>query len=152
MNSILIENFVKRMDFKVKRRKGAVRPRQSSASEGQGPWYVWGGKSLLVSCLLTVVLLFVLALLVLGAGLTEKIVAVAIIFIYVAATFAGGFLAAKRAPGRKFLWGLLVGLVYFLLLTVISAVSAGSLAGLGDSFLTTMLLCGAGGMLGGMLG
>ena len=136
----------------MKRRGSMVRPGRTSAYERQDAWYIWGGKSLLASCLLTVLLLSLLALLVLVAGLSEKIVSVAIIIIYVAVTFAGGFFAAKRVPGRKFLCGLLVGLAYFLLLTILSAVSAGTLSDLGDSFLTTMLLCGAGGMLGGMLG
>lgn len=136
----------------MKRRGRTVRRGRTGAVERQDAWYIWGGKSLLVSCLLTAFLLCLLALLVLMAGLSEKMVSIAIIIIYVAATFAGGFLAAKKASGRKFLWGLLVGLVYFWLLVILSAVSAGTLSGLGDSFLTTMLLCGAGGMLGGMLG
>lgn len=129
-----------------------IRTRQTVPAVGREAWYIWGGKSLLVSCLLTALLLCLLAFLVLVAGLSEKIVSIAIIIIYVAATFVGGFLAAKQVPGRKFLWGLMVGLVYFLLLVILSVIKAGSAAGLGDSFLTTMLLCGAGGMLGGMLG
>ena len=136
----------------MKRKGKVVRARQTGTSVGADAWYIWGGKSLLASCLLTVFLLCLLAFLVLVAGLTEKIVSAAIIIIYVAATFTGGFLAAKKAPGRKFFWGLLVGLVYFLLLVILSMVKAGTVSGLGDSFLTTMLLCGAGGMLGGMLG
>ena len=136
----------------MKRKGKVVRARQTAASAGADAWYIWGGKSLLASCLLTVFLLCLLAFLVLVAGLSEKIVSAAIIIIYVAATFTGGFLAAKKVPGRKFLWGLLVGLVYFWLLVILSVVKAGTVSGLGDSFLTTMLLCGAGGMLGGMLG
>ena len=136
----------------MKRRGKVVRARPAAGSVGQEAWYIWGGKSLIVSFLLTAFLLCLLALLVLGAGLSEKIVSIAIIIIYVAATFAGGFLAAKKTPSRKFLWGLLVGLAYFLLLVIMSMVKAGTVSGLGDSFLTTMLLCGAGGMLGGMLG
>ena len=136
----------------MKRRGKVVRRENIRVLNGQEAWYIWSGKSLLVSCLLTAALLCLLAFLVLVAGLSEKVVSIAIIIIYVAATFAGGILAAKKAPGRKFAWGLLVGGVYFLLLLFLSVIRAGTAAGMGDSFLTTMLLCCAGGMLGGMLG
>ena len=135
----------------MKRKGGVVRREQRDISQMRDNRYIWGAKSLFVSCILTAFLLFILAWLVLVAGLTEKIVSIAIIIIYVTATFTGGFMAAKKAVCRKFLWGLCVGLVYFLLLLLVSAVKSGSVAGLGDSLLTTMLLCGAGGMLGGML-
>ena len=136
----------------MKRRGRVVRRENTNTLKGQEAWYIWGGKSLLVSCLLTAALLCLLALGVLFLGLSEKSVSIGIIIIYVAVTFAGGFVAARKAPGRKFLWGLLVGLAYAFLLAILSVGKAGSASGLGDSFLTTMLLCGAGGMLGGMLG
>ena len=135
----------------MKRKGGVVRREQSDTLKGWDTWYILVAKSLIVSWLLTAFLISILALLVLVAGLSENIVSVAIIIIYVAATFAGGFMAAGKVNGRKFLWGLCVGLLYFGFLVLFSAVKAGTMSGLGDSFLTTMLLCGAGGMLGGML-
>lgn len=107
-------------------------------------------KSLLISYILTAVLLALLAFLLYKLGLSEKIVSAAIIVIYVAATFSGGFITGKRMSSRKFLWGLCMGAVYFL---VLAAVSFGMGKGgiqIGNSFLTTLVLCAGGGMLGGM--
>ena len=108
-------------------------------------------KTLLFSYILTGVLLALLAVLLYKLRLDERAVAMAIIVIYVAGTFFGGFMAGKRLKNRKFLWGLLLGAAYFVVLALISlAVGRGHIQ-LGNSFLTTLVLCAGGGMLGGML-
>ena len=108
-------------------------------------------KSLLFSYILTAACLLLLAFLLYKFGLTEKIVSIAIIVIYVAATFFAGFVAGRKMQNRKFLWGLLMGGLYFLVLLLVSLLVNGSVGEIGNSFLTTMVLCAAGGMLGGML-
>ncbi len=108
-------------------------------------------KCLLFSYIVTAALLLLLAFLLFKLGLTEKIVSIAIIVIYVAATFLAGFLTGKRMGSRRFLWGLFMGGVYFLVLVAISLAVNHSVKELTDSFLTTMVLCAGGGMLGGML-
>lgn len=108
-------------------------------------------KTLLFSYILTGVFLALLALLLYKVGLTESIVSIVIIVIYVAATFFAGFVAGKRLKSRKFLWGLLMGSAYFLVLAGISLVVGEPAGHLGDSTVTTLVLCAAGGMLGGML-
>ena len=108
-------------------------------------------KTLLFSYILTGVLLALLAVLLYKLRLDEKAVTLAIIVIYVAGTFFGGFVAGKRLKNRKFLWGLLLGAAYFVVLMLVSlAVGRGHIQ-LGNSFLTTLVLCAGGGMLGGML-
>lgn len=108
-------------------------------------------KCLLFSYILTAVALVVLAFLLYRLGLTEKIVSVVIIAIYVGATFFGGFMAGKGMERRKFLWGLLTGAAYFLILAAVSLVSGNLAGGFGSSVLTTFVLCAAGGMLGGSI-
>ncbi len=108
-------------------------------------------KTLLFSYILTGILLALLAFLLYKMGLGEKTVAVAIIVIYVAATFFGGFLAGKKLKNRKFLWGLLLGAAYFLVLAALSLSAGAEGLQMGNSFLTTLVLCAGGGMLGGML-
>lgn len=108
-------------------------------------------KTLLFSYILTGVLLALLAFLLYKVGLTEKIVSIVIIVIYVAATFFAGFTAGKKLKNRKFLWGLLMGSAYFLVLAGISLVFGEPAGQLGNSVVTTLVLCAAGGMLGGML-
>lgn len=108
-------------------------------------------KSLLFAYILTGVMLTVLAFGVYKLGLGEKTVAIAIIVIYVAATLFAGFITGKRMKNRRFLWGLVMGSAYFLVLAAVSfCVGKGEIQ-VGSSLLTTLALCAGGGMLGGML-
>ena len=108
-------------------------------------------KSLLFSYILTGALLALLAFLLYRFGLGERVVSIAIIAIYVVATFFSGFVAGKRMESRRFFWGLLMGSAYFLVLAVVSlAVGKGDVQ-VGKSFFTTLALCAGGGVLGGML-
>lgn len=108
-------------------------------------------KSLLFSYILTGVFLAILSFLLYKLGLGEKVVAIAIIGIYVTATFFAGFVAGKKMQNRKFLWGLLEGVAYFLILAVISAFAGEEGVSFGKTFFTTFALCAGGGTLGGML-
>ncbi len=108
-------------------------------------------KCLLCSYIITVLLLFVLAMLLYSLNLGEGAVAAGIVSIYVAATFVGGFMAGKKLCNRKFLWGLLMGAAYFAVLLIVSLLVNQSVSALGESFLSTLVLCAGGGMLGGML-
>ena len=108
-------------------------------------------KSLLFSYILTGVLLALLAFALYKFGLGERTVSAAIIVIYVVATLFSGFAAGKRMKSRRFLWGLLMGGAYFLILAVMSLVAGKGDMQVGSSFFTTLALCAGGGMLGGML-
>lgn len=108
-------------------------------------------KILLFSYILTGAFLALLALLLYKVGLTENIVSIAIIAIYVLATFFAGFVAGKKLKNRKYLWGLLMGSAYFLVLAGVSMALGEPAGHLGDSTVTTLVLCAAGGMLGGMV-
>lgn len=109
-------------------------------------------KCLLFSYILTAIMLLLLAFLLYKLGLSEGIVSIAISSIYVLASFAAGFVAGKKLQVRKFLWGMLLGTVYFVVLAVISLLVDQSVGELGNSFFTTLTLCAAGGTLGGMMG
>lgn len=127
-----------------------LRPRNTNEEKkGMGIFSVI--KYLLFSYILTGLLLLILAFLLYRFRLSEKIVAAAIIAVYLTATFLAGFFTGKQAENRKFLWGLLQGGAYFLILAVLSLAVNHSLGDLTHSFLTTFLLCAGGGMLGGML-
>ena len=108
-------------------------------------------KSLLFSYILTGGLLLLLALLLYKVGLSQRIVSICIIAIYVLATFFAGFITGKKLKNKKVLWGALMGVMYFLVLAVISLIVNRQPGILTNSFLTTLVLCGGGGMLGGMI-
>lgn len=108
-------------------------------------------KCMLASYLLTAGLLLFLALLLYRFGLSEKVVSVCIIVIYIVVTFLAGFIAGKRAGEKKFLWGLAMGCIYFLILTAVSILVNRSVEDQVSNIITVFLLCGGSGMLGGML-
>lgn len=106
---------------------------------------------LLGAYIVTAVILFVLAFLLFKLSLSEQIVSVGIIITYALSCFLAGFLAGKRMRQKRFLWGLMMGLAYFVVLLVLSAVVNKSVGAVTDSLFTTLILCAGGGMLGGML-
>ena len=108
-------------------------------------------KCLSFAYILTAALLALLALLVYRFALSEKLVSFVIIVIYVGTTFFGGWMAGKRLQKRKFLWGLLVGSLYFLILAALSLIVNHSFQDVAVNFFTVLALCAGGGMLGGML-
>ncbi len=108
-------------------------------------------KALLASYLVTGILLFVLTLFLYKFEWDEQMVTAGIIVIYVLSTFVGGFILGKLKRVRKFLWGLIIGVLYFVLLFLISFGVYRSFDGNGTNVITALLLCAGGGMLGGML-
>lgn len=108
-------------------------------------------KSLLFAYILTGAFLALLSFLLYRLEFGERVVAIAVIAIYVAATFSAGFLAGKRMRNRRFLWGFLEGTAYFLVLALVSAFAGEEGVDVGKSFFTTLALCAGGGTLGGML-
>ena len=118
---------------------------------GKGTQVIQIMKALLASYIVTGILLFILTLLLYKFEWDEQMITAGIIAIYVISTFAGGFILGKLKGTRKFLWGLIMGILYFLLLFVISFGVYRSFDGNGTNVLTTLLLCAGGGMLGGMI-
>lgn len=108
-------------------------------------------KALLCAYIVTGIMLLVLTLLLYKLGLSEGNVNAGIILTYVISTFSGGFVAGKLMKVKKFLWGLLAGILYFVLLFLISVGVYHSLQGAVANVLTTLALCAGGGMLGGMV-
>lgn len=108
-------------------------------------------KALLCAYIMTGILLLILTLLLYKAGLSEENINAGIILTYVISTFSGGFVIGKLIGVKKFLWGLLLGVLYFVLLMLISLGIYHSLQSDVENLVTTFLLCAGGGMLGGMI-
>ena len=108
-------------------------------------------KSLLAAYIIAGVLLLILALLLYKLRLSESAVNVGVIAVYVISCFVGGFLEGKMMKNRRFLWGSLLGLLYFIILAVISLAVSQGLSGSSSHFITVLILCTAGGTLGGMV-
>ena len=74
------------------------------------------GKGVLLSWIVTGILLALLSLALWKLDLDEGKVTIGIQAVYMLSAFAGGMMTGKKAQSRKFLWGLLVGILYFLIL------------------------------------
>ena len=107
-------------------------------------------KALLASYIVTALLLLLLTFLLYKFGLDGKKVEIGILIVYLVSAFIGGMIAGKLAGTRRFLWGTLIGILYFALLLMISIGVYRTIQG-GSSMLVSFALCVAGGMLGGML-
>lgn len=108
-------------------------------------------KCMLGAYVLTVGLLLLLAFMLYRFGLSEKVVSVCIIAIYILVTFFAGLLAGKREGKRKYLWGLAMGVLYFGILVVVSLVVNKGLEDVAGNMMTVFFLCAGSGALGGML-
>ncbi len=108
-------------------------------------------RSLLLSYALSALLLAALAFALCRLRLGEALVNLLVFVVYFAACLTGGLLAGKRLRQRRFFWGLLAGLFYFLVLFAVSwAMNTGSPIDMERSA-AVMGVCALGGMLGGML-
>lgn len=112
---------------------------------------IWLLKALLAGYVVTGVLLMILALLLYKIDLDEQKVTMGIIATYVISTFTGGFIMGKLVEEQRFVWGLILGVIYFLLLFAVSFAVNHQLQSNGTNLITTLLLCAGGGMLGGMV-
>ena len=104
-------------------------------------------RSLLLSYALSALLLSGLAFCLYRLGQVNLMV----FAIYLIACFAGGLAAGKGIRKRRFFWGFLLGLLYFLVLFAVSwALNQGGPVDLERSA-TVLGLCVLGGSLGGMV-
>ena len=109
-------------------------------------------KCLIASYLITGVLLMVVAALLYKFSLSENVVEICIIAIYCISSLLAGLFFSKGAASRRFLWGMIAGAAYFLIICGISMVVEQGFTLLSNASITTMFICLGSGMLGGMLG
>lgn len=108
--------------------------------------------TLLVMYVITGLALLILALLLFKLQLNENIVTIGIMAIYILSCLLGGLIAGKRMKTRRFVWGILMGAVYFLILAAGSFLLNRGITSDTVHIASTLIMCMAAGMIGGMLG
>ena len=116
-------------------------------------------RSLFISYALSALFLGALAFALYKLRLGESLVNLLIFAVYFAACFAGGFFTGRKVRNRRFFWGLLSGMFYFLILAfwIIFIKAAASWAMdprasiQAARSLMVLGVCAFGGTLGGML-
>ena len=107
--------------------------------------------TLLIMYVITGLALLALALLLFKMQLSENVVTIGIMVIYIVSCLIGGLIAGKRIQVRKFLWGVVVGAVYFVILLVGSLLMNRGISSDTVHVATTLVMCMAAGMIGGMI-
>lgn len=108
-------------------------------------------KILVVSYVITGVLLLLLSLCMLKMNVSSGIVTVGIVLIYIVSTFGGGFLLARMEKSRRLMWGTLFGLLYFLVLFVMSIIINKGLSVDYAACIRGFFVCLAAGAAGGFI-
>lgn len=107
--------------------------------------------SLFGGYVITVLGIVIVALLLLLFQISENMVDIGIIMIYVLSCLGSGLIVGKRTKARKFLWGMVSGIIYFLILLLVSFLMQHSMKNIGSDLATVLLICIGSGTLGGMI-
>ena len=108
-------------------------------------------RSLLFSYILTGILLLALAFALYKFRLKEGQVAIAVNAIYIITCLLGGFVIGKSIRQRRFFWGLILGIAYFLVLFLVSVLINRGVTTDMNQILMAMGVCAVSGTVGGML-
>ena len=77
-------------------------------------------EGLVISYIVTALLLLLISFLMLKLDLSSAVISGSINFSYIVSAFIGGFFIGKKTEQKKFIWGLLVGVFYFVILMLVS--------------------------------
>ena len=128
-----------------------MRREQMRKKEQNEVWIMWMVKALLAAYVVTGILLIILALALYKFELNEGAVTAGVTAVYLISTFTGGLVVGKLAKVRRFLWGIVLGILYFALLLLVTVGIYRTFRGSSTEILVTFALCAGGGMAGGMI-
>ena len=101
--------------------------------------------------LVTTLLLLLLTVLIYNTDISGTVSGILMVVVYVLGPFAGAFVLGKMMQYKRFLWGMLLGLVYFAVFVLVSLLTAeeGATPEIRD-YIQVLLAVLPGGILGGM--
>ncbi|MBQ9764987.1 MAG: TIGR04086 family membrane protein [Lachnospiraceae bacterium] len=108
-------------------------------------------KVLLAQGIITMIAILIVSAILLKWNVSANFLQLAVIVIYLVSNFLGGFVIGKTVGKQKFLWGLIVGVLYFVVLSVVSFIIHKSFYGDVGYAMTVLGICAGSSMLGGML-
>lgn len=85
-------------------------------------------KGLLISYVVTCLFLLLMALGVWKFHFSDRIVSIGIIVTYIVSSMVGGVYIGKKQKEKKFLWGMLMGVLYVAVLCILSGMLGGMFA------------------------
>ncbi len=108
-------------------------------------------KIIVIDILITIFAILFLSFLVYKLRFGDNTLRAGIVVVYAVSNFLGGFIIGKIKENKKFIWGALIGLIYFVILTIVSVIATGELFGNGNMAVMAFVASVIGGMAGGML-
>ncbi len=108
-------------------------------------------KGVVAAYVLSAICLAVLAFVIFKWEVSDEVVRGGIIFSYIISCFVGGCVSSAGGKGRRYLHGLLCGLIYYIILMILSVTAGGATLTHISGMMSTFFLCCLGGMLGGMM-
>lgn len=108
-------------------------------------------KCMVVAFLVTLLILVLAAFFWYKTDMAPSVLSGMLVAAYIVSNFIGGWMIGKKAEKRKFLWGLLLGAGYFLLVFLISFLGNAYMLGDVRDLLLAGILCTLSGMFGGMI-
>lgn len=121
---------------------------QSAAKQSRGTVLV---KALFISYLCTGVILLILSCIMYKAQPPNMFISAGVVFSYIFSAFVGGMIVGKKTQEKRFLWGIISGMLYFAIIFAMSILMNKDIVSQIGSTITVFITCGFGGMLGGML-
>lgn len=106
---------------------------------------------MVVSYIITGVLLLILAYILYKWELSEMLMTIGSLLIYVLSCFFAGLFIGKSGRSRAFAWGMFAGIIYYLILLGIALLIPGEESASATTIFINMLICGASGMTGAMV-
>ena len=108
-------------------------------------------KALLVTYIITALLLLLLALIMYKIDPPGAVISVGLILTYILSSFVGGYIMGNAKKEKRFLWGIAMGVSYFLIIFIVSIIFSKDVFGNMGSIISVLCMCGLGGMIGGMV-
>lgn len=108
-------------------------------------------KATIAVAVVTIIMLLIIAFLLFKLNLSDKFIMAGVYITYVISCLVGGLIIGKVRGEKKYLWGMIVGLTFFITLSIISLIVTGEPYGSGVKALGALVACVLGGAVGGML-
>lgn len=108
-------------------------------------------KATFASFIVSAIMLLITSTLMLNVGISASIVSILVIITYIVSNFLSGFIMGKGMQEKKFIWGVVSGAIYFIILFVLSVLIMGTKDFHLVSTIRTMAICVLSGMVGGMI-
>lgn len=121
---------------------------QSAERQSKGTVLV---KALFISYVVTGIILLILAFIMYKAEPPNMFISAGVVFAYIFSAFVGGMIVGKRTQEKRFLWGIISGVLYFSIIFAVSILMNKDIVSQLGSTVIVFITCGFGGMLGGML-